>query len=197
AKEEKEKIDQLVSHILESMGQKLDGLLNNATAHQKNMQEQSVQLALSLVRKLLPTLSQKGALDEVEKMITECLTEAFDEPRIVIRVHDNLLDSLKEKIDTLTASRGFTGKIVLLAEPTITHEGDCRIEWADGGVERNTQKTWQDIEKIAARALAFNKEENGVTEDLQTEDFSEEKPEEPTIEEPTQEEDPEQHTEQS
>ena len=30
---------------------------------------------------------------------------------------------------------------------------DCRMEWADGGVERDTEKTWRDIEAGLARLL--------------------------------------------
>ncbi len=37
-------------------------------------------------------------------------------------------------------SRGFEGRLVVLAEPEIAL-GDCRIEWADGGVVRDAAKT--------------------------------------------------------
>ena len=30
---------------------------------------------------------------------------------------------------------------------------DCRIEWADGGAERNVERIWKDVEELVSRAL--------------------------------------------
>ena len=42
-------------------------------------------------------------------------------------------------------------RIVVLADGGIA-PGDCRVEWADGGMERNTAATLVDIEKVVAPA---------------------------------------------
>ena len=47
------------------------------------------------------------------------ITELIDEPRMVIRVADEDLDALSERIDTIAKRRGFAGKVVLLAEPSV------------------------------------------------------------------------------
>ena len=52
-------------------------------------------------------------------MLAAVITELIDEPRMVIRVADDDLDTLSEKIDTITTRRGFAGKVVLLAEPSV------------------------------------------------------------------------------
>jgi flagellar assembly protein FliH len=59
---------------------------------------------------------------------------------------------LSEKIDTIATRRGFAGKVVLLAETSVA-PGDCRIEWADGGVERDSARLWRDIDLAVARLL--------------------------------------------
>jgi hypothetical protein len=33
-------------------------------------------------------------------------------------------------------------------------DGDAKVEWADGGVERNTQLVWQEIGDIIERFVA-------------------------------------------
>ena len=48
------------------------------------------------------------------------------------------------------ATRGLAGRLVVLAEPDIA-TGDCRIEWADGGVNRDRAATEAAIDEAVAR----------------------------------------------
>jgi flagellar assembly protein FliH len=57
-------------------------------------------------------------------------------PHIAVRVNDNLYAATREKLDEIARSRGFEGRLVVLAEQDMA-PGDCRIEWADGGINRN------------------------------------------------------------
>jgi flagellar assembly protein FliH len=54
-----------------------------------------------------------------------------------VRVNDALYATAKEKLDDIVRVRSFEGRLVVLAEPDIA-VGDCRIEWADGGINRDT-----------------------------------------------------------
>src|SRR3546814_7302027 len=55
---------------------------------------------------------------------------------------------------TLFRSRsGFEGKLVFLADERLK-TGDLRVEWADGGAERNQKALWQEIDAVIARVLA-------------------------------------------
>ena len=47
---------------------------------------------------------------------------------------------------------GLASRLVVLAEPEIA-PGDCRIEWADGGIRRESAATEQAIEEAVARYL--------------------------------------------
>ncbi|MBX6322342.1 MAG: flagellar assembly protein FliH, partial [Rhodospirillaceae bacterium] len=67
-----------------------------------------------------------------------------------VRLHDSLLDPLRERLDAVAAGAGFEGRIVILADPAMP-VGDCRVEWADGGIERDTDRLWRDIEAALAR----------------------------------------------
>jgi flagellar assembly protein FliH len=48
-----------------------------------------------------------------------------------------LYATAKEKLDDIVRAKSFEGRLVVLAEPDIT-VGDCRIEWADGGINRDS-----------------------------------------------------------
>ena len=51
---------------------------------------------------------------------------------------------------TIARAHGFEGRLVVLGEPGIA-VGDCRIEWADGGVNRDNAATDAAIGEAVAR----------------------------------------------
>lgn len=105
------------------------------------------------LRRLMPELNRRGGLAEIEGLLQETMSHLRDEARIVVRLHDGLLDALRADLDATARAAGFEGKLVLLAEADIA-PGDCRIEWADGGVERAAERIWSDIEGAMMRAIA-------------------------------------------
>ncbi|WP_207476526.1 FliH/SctL family protein [Arenibaculum pallidiluteum] len=112
--------------------------------------EAAVQIGLAIARKLLPQVARRHALAEIEAMIATTAAEMIDEPRLVVRVADEMLEEVAARMDALTTARGFQGRVVLLADPALGY-GDCRIEWAEGGVERSGERIWRDIDRAASR----------------------------------------------
>ncbi|MDH3791916.1 MAG: FliH/SctL family protein [Rhodospirillales bacterium] len=117
-----------------------------------NRVRRAIEIAVVVLRKVFPELSRRNALIETEALIGQCLAQLPDEPRVVIRVTDALLDPLNEQIAALAEKAGFEGKIVLLAEESLS-ASDVRVEWADGGAERDTDCLWAEIEQVLERAL--------------------------------------------
>ncbi|MGO8914996.1 MAG: hypothetical protein ACLQJR_03720 [Stellaceae bacterium] len=106
----------------------------------------------AVIAKVVPALCRKAPLVEIETMVADCLREAFDEPRIVLRVADGLFETMRQRLEAVTAASGFPGKIVLLADETLG-PGDARVEWAEGGAERDARRLMHDIDGALARAL--------------------------------------------
>jgi len=75
-----------------------------------------------------------------------------DEPRLVIRVADAMLDPVTTRLTALAEQQGHTAKLVFIADATLA-PADCRIEWADGGAERDIARLWGDIDRAVANAL--------------------------------------------
>jgi flagellar assembly protein FliH len=115
-------------------------------------ERQAVEVVQSIMRKALPTLWRKAAPAEIETMVSECLREALDEPRVVLRVADALFEVLQRRLGAITTATGFAGKVVLLADETL-EPGDARVEWAEGGAERDIGRLMRDIDGALARAL--------------------------------------------
>ena len=121
-------------------------------AYAEEAQRRALETARAILQKAAPALSRKAPLAEVEAVVADCLREAFDEPRIVLRVADSLFEALQQRLGFLTTSTGFAGKVVLLADENLG-PGDARVEWAEGGAERDTGRLMRDIDGALARAL--------------------------------------------
>jgi flagellar assembly protein FliH len=106
----------------------------------------------ALLRKAVPGLARKAPLLEIEAVLGECLREAFDEPRLVMRVGDAVFDDLQRRLAGIVSNAGFAGKVVLLADDTLA-PGDARVEWAEGGAERDTKRLMENLDEALARAL--------------------------------------------
>ncbi len=104
-------------------------------------------LAYATARKLAETLLSRHPADEIEGLIAKCCEEQKGEPAIVIRVNDQIHDAVRDAAAKIKASRGFEGRVVIIGEPQIG-AGDCAIEWADGGLERNLGHALNEIETV-------------------------------------------------
>jgi flagellar assembly protein FliH len=107
--------------------------------------DHALAVSVAITRKTVSASMQETAIENIEKMIAETLPRLVEEPRVVIRVGDEILDLLKERIQKIAADVAFAGQVILLAEPGLTGP-DCHIEWADGGTEYNTERLWQEVE---------------------------------------------------
>lgn len=141
-----------IANVLDQLGNGVAHLLAQSEAANAMRADQPVHLALAIVRKLMPEWARRGAMVEVEAMVRGCLTDLTDEPRLVIRVADDVMDLVREHLDTTIASRGFGARLMVIGDPTVA-PGGCRIEWAEGGIERDTAQLMAEVERCAARLL--------------------------------------------
>ncbi|HEV7367930.1 FliH/SctL family protein [Arenibaculum sp.] len=143
---------QRLADVLAAAEAALLAMLAQAEASAADRRDEAARIAMAIARKLLPTQARRHGLAEVEAMIEDCVAEMIEEPRLVVRVHDEMLDEIAGRIDALTTARGFAGKTIVLADPTLGY-GDCRVEWAEGGAEREAERLWRDLDRIAGRLL--------------------------------------------
>ena len=135
------------AEALGSLEQNCEALLQNVLTAAQNltarqdeqvarMQKEAAQLAYSMVEKLAPAMVEKTPLAEIELLLNQCLKNSPLEPRLVIRVDEAILPSLQDKIDKMKRDSGYQGQVILISE-SMPHITDCRVEWANGGAERD------------------------------------------------------------
>jgi flagellar assembly protein FliH len=129
-------------------------LVDHRTEAMEAIEAAALDLVLGLARKALPEASKRLALEELTGLLRGCLEDAFEEPRIVVRVPDALFDAAKASLEKTASAAGYAGKIVILADPALGPE-DARVEWADGGAERDMTRFWAEIDEAAKRAVAM------------------------------------------
>ena len=113
---------------------------------------QPLKIALAILSKLLPVTIERHGREELEAFIVSCLMEAVDEPRLSIKVGQSVLEQMRPRIEELAKQRGFGGRLIILGEPKLG-ASDARIEWAEGGAERNTEALLADLVATAEKML--------------------------------------------
>jgi len=121
---------------LETIATSVSTLTSQLESQRQQVKSEGVILANMIAQSLASALIAREPLHEIEVLFDEILNFLPDSPHIVIRLNETLLEVAKEKLDDIAAQRGFEGKLILLGQPEID-QGDCRIEWAKGGIVKD------------------------------------------------------------
>lgn len=143
-------IEAQTKDALGQVAQAVHALFSQRQQLETGLKQDMVQLAYTIASKLAPALIRQYPMAEIEALIEDCLATAATEPRLVIRVSEQLLDPINEKIEDLKAATGFPGDVVLIAEGTLGPM-DCRVEWPDGGSDRKYELIRGEIEAAVQR----------------------------------------------
>ena len=117
------------------------------------LERDSATLALSIGKKLAGEALSRFPLDNIEVLISECLGPLRSTPHLVVRLHEKDAEAITETVGKFARESGFDGRFVVLGEPDFA-PGDCRIEWADGGIIRNLDIVETEIETSFQRYFA-------------------------------------------
>lgn len=140
------------AEAMETVAMRLQRLLEAEAARNRDYDHGAVMAAMTIARRLVPSLARSAALAEIERLVRDRLIELGDEPRVVVRVHENLLDDLRERLNAGDPNRTFTARLVLIADPRLA-ETDCIAEWPDGGAERRLAALLEELDGLAHRVL--------------------------------------------
>jgi flagellar assembly protein FliH len=131
----------------------LAGIAGEMKAIEGRLEAEAVQVAVAVANKLAPALVAREPVEEIAALATECFGAFLAAPHVVVRVNNGLYAAARERLDDIARSRGFEGRLVVLGEAEIAL-GDCRIEWADGGVIRDRSTIAAAIDDLVGRYVA-------------------------------------------
>jgi flagellar assembly protein FliH len=152
-REAKAESDRRTALALEEIAIALQGIAASFSGVATRMETEAVDVAVAVARKLCSELIAAEPLGEITGLVSDCFSHLVSTPHLVVRINDQLYDLAREKIERQAAQSGFEGRLVILAEPDIA-TGDCRIEWADGGVVLERSAIEAKINELVGRYIA-------------------------------------------
>lgn len=152
-REAKVESDRRAAQALEEIGTAIKGIAARFGGIETRMETEAVDVAVAVARKLCSELVAREPLGEIVALVSDCFSHLVATPHLVVRINDALYEAAQDNIERVAAHSGFQGRLVILAEPTIA-TGDCRIEWADGGVVLERAAIEAKINELVGRYLA-------------------------------------------
>ncbi len=152
-REAKVESDRRSALALEEIGIAIKGIAARFSGIETRMETEAVDVAVAAARKLCGELIAREPLGEVTALVRDCFSQLVSTPHLVVRVNESLYEAAHQRIERLAKQSGFEGRLVILAEPEI-ETGDCRIEWADGGVVLERAAIDAKINELVGRYIA-------------------------------------------
>ncbi len=145
--------DRRTALALEEIAIGIKGIAARVSGIEDRMETEAVDVAVAVARKLCAALIAGEPLGEITALVSDCFAHLVSTPHLVVRINAGLYELAHERIERLAKQSGFEGRLVILAEPEVA-SGDCRIEWADGGVVLDRAAIEAKINELVGRYMA-------------------------------------------
>jgi flagellar assembly protein FliH len=142
----------VIADGIEKLNRGLDGV-------EARLETEAVQVSVAVASKLAPELIAREPFAEISALATECFRHLVKAPHIEVRISADIYDTAQPQLEEIARARGFEGRLMVVSDATMA-PGDCRIEWADGGVNRDEAATKAAIDDVVARYVAARIAEN-------------------------------------
>jgi flagellar assembly protein FliH len=144
---------QRIAGTLNHIGETMERLSRGLHGVEARLEIEAVEVAVAVARKLAPELIAAQPFKEIEALATECFRQLVAAPQITMRLPEDIYSTVKDKLEDLAQARGFEGRLAILADAALK-PGDCQIEWADGGINRDAAAADAAITEVVSRYVA-------------------------------------------
>lgn len=155
--------DRRTAMAFEQIGVAIQTIASRLLSVEDRIATEAVDVAVAAARKLSGELVAAEPLAGVTALVEDCFRHLVSTPHLVVRVNDNLYEAARDRFEQLARQSGFQGRLIVLAEPDI-EAGDCKIEWADGGVVRERATIEAKIDELVGNYVASRKRADTGTE---------------------------------
>lgn len=143
------------SRLLEEINNRLLMLAANVGDKECELENQALEIARTAIAKLVPVIEKENAVTLVNDFLVKNFKNFKNEAKLAFYFNPEVIPQVQENIAHLANIHDFEGKIALHKDASLA-TSDCRIEWDNGGVERNGGKMLEKIDNI----LDANKHQN-------------------------------------
>jgi flagellar assembly protein FliH len=142
-----------IANALTVIANGLEGIERAMSAIEARLETEAVEVAVAVAGKLAPELIAREPFTEISALATETFRQLVTAPRVIVHIGADIYEAAREKLKETARARGFEGRLMVEADAAMA-PGDCRIEWADGGVSRDLAATQAAIDEVVARYVA-------------------------------------------
>jgi flagellar assembly protein FliH len=152
-REAKAESDRRTALACEEMSMAMRTVASRFADIEQRMETEAVDIAVAVARKLSAELIAAEPLTDILALVSDCFRHLTATPHLAVRINDSLYDETRARVEKLAHQSGFEGKLVILSSPDI-ETGDCKIEWADGGVTLERAAIDAKINELVGRYMA-------------------------------------------
>lgn len=146
-------VEQRIATALGVIASGMERVERALTGIEARLEAEAVEVAVAVASKLAPELIAREPFVEIAALAADCFRHLVTSPHVVVRIGDAMALATKAKLDDIARARGFEGRLVVLSESDMA-PGDCKIEWADGGVNRDRAAVESAVDDMVARYIA-------------------------------------------
>ncbi len=147
------RIERRLAAVIGQSAERMGDLAKKFATLESRLETEAVEVAVAIARKLAPALIALEPVTEIEALVIDVLSHVRSAPHVVVRVAEDLLEPAGSRLKQIADQRGFANRLVLLPAPELKSD-EVRIEWADGGVERDRAAIEARITEAVSRYLA-------------------------------------------
>lgn len=126
---------QLIGRALDTIAQVMPGLIAQMKTIEVRAQQEALAFTRDFAEKLAGRLVEQSPLSTIEATARAIMDDLRGSAHVAVRVAPSIVDSCKNRLTLLLRENGIEPKLFVFPDPDIA-AGDCRIEWADGGIVR-------------------------------------------------------------
>ncbi len=151
-KEQKDSREQFIAQTLAKIADSFSHLFAAETFRESIYEKESLKLGIAALDLLFPMLTEKTGRDEVRKVIEKTLIDHRKTKEIVIRVAEGMHGEIEALIYRIRSAEHEDVVWRVQEDPTLT-QGDCVLEWGDGGAVRDSVRAARDIRRNIEKLL--------------------------------------------
>lgn len=145
--------EQFVAQTLSKIAESFSHLFAAETLRENVYEKESLRLSIAALDLLFPTMTEKAGRDEVRKVIEKTLSDHRKTKEISILVAPGMKGEIEALISRLRSTEHEDVLWRVTEDPTLS-QGDCRLEWSDGGAVRDSVRAARDIRRNMENLLA-------------------------------------------
>jgi flagellar assembly protein FliH len=148
----KQEAEQKTADILNRIAAEMHLIVGRLAATETRLEREAIDVANAIAMQLAPALLARQPLAEIEALVLDVLSHVRAAPHVAVRVSPEMAEQAGARLTKIAEERGFASRLVILPEPSLKN-GDCLVEWADGGVSRDTNAITQRISQAIENYL--------------------------------------------